>query len=470
MFLNFRKLTGEWPVFRTPPEPAAYSRSFACFGLVAVLLLAFITPPYQVPDEINHFKRAEQVSRGGLIGQSINSTSNGGAINSGIDTSASKVTVVISNPQVKVTAEMLAIARAATWSSPVLQSEFTTTAAYPPFFYLPAAAGIWVGKILDYSIIDTLSTSRALSGVISVAIGVFAISKAGVAAPWIFVLLLLPMSLAQMASVSQDGPMIALAALAAAIFSDMHLGDRPRPSNRCQFIAMCVIILLVAMARPTNSVLVVLPLLSRGHSRAARLLGAAGILAGVAIWMQIAPPIQPYLKFGSHADYVAQLEFLRANPAALFGILARSAWYFTPQYFESFVGRLGWGDVELPRAYHACASIALFVAALAVMAGSRHRVRLIANLLIAGALGAGVLAMMVILYVMWTPPRIPFVVGLQGRYLIPLAMFLAAALPSLGRYCSMAPLVGHRAFVLLWGFSPITIVVTIAAIVRRYYI
>lgn len=37
------------------------------FAIPAVLLTALITPPFQVPDEPNHFCRAEQVSRDILL-------------------------------------------------------------------------------------------------------------------------------------------------------------------------------------------------------------------------------------------------------------------------------------------------------------------------------------------------------------------------------------------------------------------
>jgi hypothetical protein len=41
---------------------------FLISGLTGTACLAMLLPPYQVPDEINHFLRADQVSRLGLLG------------------------------------------------------------------------------------------------------------------------------------------------------------------------------------------------------------------------------------------------------------------------------------------------------------------------------------------------------------------------------------------------------------------
>jgi hypothetical protein len=41
---------------------------FLLYGFVAVGVLAIAMPPFQNPDEPNHFLRAAQVAHGGLIG------------------------------------------------------------------------------------------------------------------------------------------------------------------------------------------------------------------------------------------------------------------------------------------------------------------------------------------------------------------------------------------------------------------
>ena len=118
-------------------------------------------------------------------------------------------------------------------------------------------------KAADLRILTTLTLSRALSGVTALVICAGAIWLAGSAAPYLFVILSLPMTLFQMASVSQDGSMVACAALAVAIFVDRRdNGDQ----SGGHFVAMTAAIALVAMARFPYAVLSVLVLLYPGRS------------------------------------------------------------------------------------------------------------------------------------------------------------------------------------------------------------
>ena len=84
------------------PAARLYALLYLCFGLTGIVLLLFVVPPFQVPDEINHFKRADQVSRGGLVGHRIG-TSAGGAVSAGIDASAHEFAGIPFHAEAKVT-------------------------------------------------------------------------------------------------------------------------------------------------------------------------------------------------------------------------------------------------------------------------------------------------------------------------------------------------------------------------------
>ena len=100
---------------------------------------------------------------------------------------------------------------------------------------------------------QTLYLSRLLSGMVSVAVGGAAIALAGTFGPWLFAMLLLPMSLSLMAAVSQDGLMFSLAAPSAAIMARAMIerrgggvGSDPGPPFR--LLVLCLA--LIGMARP----------------------------------------------------------------------------------------------------------------------------------------------------------------------------------------------------------------------------
>jgi hypothetical protein len=90
-------------------------------------------------------------------------------------------------------------------------------------------------------------------------------------------------------------------------------------------------------------------------------------------------------------------------------------------------------------------------------------------MLVAAAILAAFLGMQFVEYVVWSKPGNPVIEGMQGRYLIPLALFVAAMIPALG-WSPGAPLLARLAYVMLWTFPPITIAVTLFAVIHRYYI
>ena len=351
-------MTGLRNVTLGVPGARAYARAYLCFGVVAILLFAFAIPPWQSPDEPAHFKRADQISRGELLAHRLETAASGGVVSAGIDAAVRPFVRLHFNPQVKTTPEMFAQAEPVTWANSASEpSAFSNTALYPPPLYLPATAAILAGKLADMSIVSTLRLARIADGLVSVAIGTAAIAVAGAAAPWIFALLSLPTSLSLMASASHDGPMLALAALAAAILLNAYPGARFASSLRA-FAVMCAAIALVASARPLYAPLAILPLLVTGQRLAVRLAGVVAIIAIVGVWSRIVAPLVP-LQLGNDADPDAQIALLRGDPLNFLVVVARTVKIGFWSLLETFVGRLGWIDTALPPIYHAFARVEL---------------------------------------------------------------------------------------------------------------
>ena len=184
---------------------------------VGVLLVA-ATPPFQVPDEPNHFYRAYQVSDGQIVSQRT-STSVGGQL----PQSLSQVTGPVMgnvpfNPDVKQNLDAWAHA----FDIPLLprdrvEVEFPNTALTGPIAYLPQALGIELGRLVGVSTLMLFYWGRIANLLLCVALTVCAIRWLAVRR-WTCVLLsLLPMTLFVRSSVSSDGPTLALTMLALAI-------------------------------------------------------------------------------------------------------------------------------------------------------------------------------------------------------------------------------------------------------------
>ncbi len=442
----------------------SFSVLFLLYGLVAIPSMAVLMPPYQVSDEAAHFARADQVSLGHPIGYR-SGTQSGGIIDSGVGASFSAFYPIILHPEVKTTKAIADRAEAIDWSGEEDFFPFENTSIYPPFFYTLSALGIAAGKAMNMSVVSTLILSRLLNGVAALGLGALAIGLAGPAAPWFFAVLTLPMTLSQMASVSQDALLFPTAALAAGLFIRLLRDD---VADLGDLALLCLLLALISTGRITYAALALLPLTLGHMPLIPRLLGAAAIAATAAAWSSLASAFA-LIQFGLHgADAAGQIRHLLAEPSSILAVAVNTMKYQYDLYLESFVGKLGWLDLRLPESYHRLAWIDLVVA-LAISAavfGWRGRGLAAATTLV--ALLASVGALFAALYISWTPVGNVIVDGVQGRYFIPLAFFLPALLPiGAGPPPGWPGRIGGTVVAL---FPLMTIPVVLTAIVGRYYL
>jgi len=418
--------------------PCILSAAYLLLGLVAVLVLARLTPPFQNPDELAHVLRAEQVEQGGLLGRRFadeGRPASGGFLDGGALSVYSVFEPLVFQPQVRATAEMFGRADTVRWGGKRWWQAFDNTAAYPPFLYLPAATGLAVGRVGGMTVVRTLHLARLCGGLAAVAVGSAAVALAGGAAPLLFCLLSLPMALSLMAAVSQDAMLLAMAGLAAALL--VRLRGTPAPARAwatgAAFGAMCVCLALVCMARPVYLPAAVLPLLAGAVGRRARVAGAALVAGCVLAWAAAAAHWA--LVNGSEgglADPAAQAAWLWAEPGRAWQVAVRTVEVHGAALAEGFVGRLGWLDLALPAWVRGVAWASLLVGALASaapVAGCGRRGGGAGRAVAVGVALASSGAVFAVQYLTWTPVGLGVVMGVQGRYFLPVALLLGAALP-----------------------------------------
>jgi hypothetical protein len=80
-------------------------------ALPTVVLLSFLTPPFQVADEGNHFRRVVHILRGGIVGKRVSQDMSGGPIPApAVDIDVPTVPL-INHPERKVDPAMVAALR-----------------------------------------------------------------------------------------------------------------------------------------------------------------------------------------------------------------------------------------------------------------------------------------------------------------------------------------------------------------------
>jgi uncharacterized membrane protein len=432
-------------------------------------------PPFQNPDEPAHFRRAEHISRGHLIGNRYAEYNSGGETDANIGAANAPFYPIPFHSHVKATREMFAQADLVHWGGPTVEQHFPNTAIYPPFLYLPAVAGIWIGKAVDWPITDTLYLSRLLTGLCSLALAAVALALAGNAAPWLFSVLTLPMSLSLMAAVSQDGPMLGLAALAAAIC--LRMVRDGAPPFRHALAVLTVALMLIGMARPPYAALALLPLALPGTRPAARWLCAALVLGAVIAWSGLAAMVAQVImvRTGTMPDPALQIRFLLDDPIRIVSVAARTIAVMGGSYVIQFIGQLGWLDLALPRWFHGAAGIILLAALLGSMSGPRFQAPQSQTphwgwiMVVASALAVSVVAMFAIQYLTWTKVGLDVVEGMQGRYFLVPALVFGALLPAGAMRGVWTSTVDSVTLALLAAFPAVTLPVLVWQLLLRYY-
>lgn len=414
---------------------------FVLYGLVFAAFFAVNMPPFQNADETAHVFRAAQIAQGGLVGVRFSEGVSGGMVDRGLTEAALPFAPVTFHQDVKATAAMYAAAGALRWTGDRQKTVFSNTAVYSPVFYLPAAMGLWLGRTTGLTILQSLTLARFANAVVAIALGAAGIVLAGQGAPILFALLCLPMSLALMANVSQDGGMLGCCALAAGLACAARDGTRMAPGWLLALLSVAVG--LVCVARPPYLPLAVLPLLVPAGSRGRRVAATLSIVAATLAWSAFAAsramgdlrPDHPQANAGE------QVRWMAGHAAELVPILVRSVRTDAAGLLEGFTGRLGWMDVPLPQAYPALAFAVLLLAALGSVgratprSGSASHGVGKAAILAAAALASAVLIELV-QFVTWTDVGASLVAGVQGRYVLPVAILLV---PALSYLAGLAP-------------------------------
>ena len=451
-------------------ENRAICTIYIVLGLVTAITLAILIPPMQNPDEMAHFYRADQISRGRIIGQRYDVRIVGGKIAVGIGTVNSAMGDIPMHPSVKVTRKMITEANTAHWTDGTTRAGFANTVVYPPIFYLPSAVGIKIGKALNLRIVQTLYISRILSAVVSVSIGALAILVAGTAAPWIFAVVTLPTAFSLSATSGQEGMLNATAAFACACFLG-HNTDRNR--KLATFYSGAIALLLIISARPPLIPLaLILPAVPRVSWRH-RAIGLAIVIAGTAGWMIAAGStfINPRigLDFTINPDdfgTVKQLHYIATHPVEFYWVFVKTLHTWAPNFYQAFVGVLGWYDVFVPRWFEIVTSVTLFFAFLASISERYWLSPLQAIATVIGIIGCFV-GTIVAQYLAWTPIGLDIILGIQGRYFIAPAFFIVMLSPSL----ALPRVVRSTLIALTIGFATaVTAPLTGLLTVHRYYL
>ena len=202
------------------------SSFFLMVSLITGITFLIITPPFQVPDEINHFYKSYQISDGKFLSETKNDRLGGYIPKSFVETT---------KPFLGLRWNMNSKANFKTiyhqFSIPLNEDDkifidFPNTALYSPVSYLPQAFSIFILKNLNFSPIFIFYGSRLFTLLVWIICIWFAIKITPVYKWLITLLALLPMSIFTNMSISADVVTNILAFLLIAYFLKLAFGDK----------------------------------------------------------------------------------------------------------------------------------------------------------------------------------------------------------------------------------------------------
>jgi uncharacterized membrane protein len=460
---------------------------FVLFAIGFGVPLALLTAPFQAADEPNHFLRAYQISEGGIV-----PLHQGGIGGGNVPVSLFKAVLLFQRVRSHdwETTNLAEIQSA--WQVPLEPEKrefksFVNTAIYSPTGYLPQAGAIAIGRAAGLGPVGLMYAARLGNLLAWTILGYFTMRLAPQLGRPMLVLLLMPMSLFQAASVSGDAMTNALAALFTASVWRLAAprasreGDPAQldPVSRWQFAGLLVLMTALSLSKFAYWPLVFLVLLipagrfggAGRRAIAVAILACAG-LAAVAAWSPHTQGLDAVIYDRPDINARQQVAYLQSHPGRIGPIAWQTIQTDGPFLLRSFVGRLGSVDIRLPMGFIAPYLIVMLIFCAAAPS-IVNRPRIVRTLVvIVSMIGVSVTAIAALNYIFWTPVGERHVKGMQGRHLIPLApaviILLVVLFQPLTRY-RLASLTEKR---LDWAAAIVALVscgVSLLAVYLRYY-
>jgi uncharacterized membrane protein/Tfp pilus assembly protein PilF len=446
---------------------------FLALALVFGIVLLLLTPPFEVPDEEAHFRRAFEISEGRIIALKQGDFT-GDYLPPAIQELFDRFKPIRVRPDQKTSGrEILDTAGISLDAGDREFVPFSNSAIHSPLTYLPQSAAIFLTRRFTSSALLCLYAGRLLNLLAVTAMTFFAIRLTPVA-KWGFVTLAItPMALALDASLSPDALTNSLAfMLIAQVLACTFGSDEPVSWRALVFLALTGV--AIGLAKQAYFLLplcyLLIPVRKLGGARrywmGLALIQGMTFLA-VAGWALVVRRIYSPADASFGMNPEEQIRGMAADPLGFARAIWETILHFQ-LYGEEYLGWLGLADLRLPVAVY-FVEIALI---LLVFLGSFDETRPLTNrqaLVAAGVAALVSLTVLVVIHITWDAVGAKSI-GLQGRYFIPVGPLVGIAV---ARLAALAPRSAHGLTRAMPGVVvlaiPIVLVLTVVCLYDRYF-
>ena len=395
-------------------------RWFAVLAMAIGILYIVITPPYQVPDEWNHYLRAEAIAEGHLQPR-MTWQGDCATFPVGIERFVRATYRTTGTFTVEELRRAATIPRMGGGTSTLCFSSW-----YTPLSYLPQTIVAAAARLMNARPFFTFYAGRIANFLAALLLLIAATRIAPAYRNVIAAVALLPMALYQLASWSADVPTFAVAVLLTSLL--LRAIERSAPMTARETFAIAATSTVLALCKPVYFLiagLVVAIPVRRFRSARQRLgvivLVLVAVAIGVGTSLATARQARFNARIGLPIDAREQARCLAADPLRFASVALHDLRANSSAYAEEMVGRLGMMNVKLPGVI-VWLELALLIAIALASPPPSATPRSIAVFVTLATIGGVLLSQ----YLIWSIICGPTIEGVQGRYflpILPLALF-----------------------------------------------
>ena len=337
---------------------------FLIVSFVSGVFFLIITPPFQVPDEINHFYKSYHISNGNFLSESMDNRLGGYIPKSFIEITRPFLDLrwnMNSKTNFKIIHKQLSVPFN---EDDKVFVDFPNTALYSPVSYIPQSLSIFVLKKLNISSLMIFYGARIFTLLIWIlciwlAIKITPIYK------WLFVLLaLLPMSVFTNMSLSADVVTNIFAFLLIAYFLKVAFQDKKIDLK--DFLIIILLTIMLASAKivytPIVFLFLLIPLKQFKNTKKFYFYFSVLLFTGFGtalFWSELINNLYiPYSNYNAaYRDGIdlikcgnihEQLDYILAHGLYIFRVFINSMYRSFDMYYRGYIGTFGWLDTKLP--------------------------------------------------------------------------------------------------------------------------
>lgn len=425
---------------------------FLFIGLFFGLLWVFLVPPFQTPDEPAHFFRAWSISEGKIVNKRFLGEEGKLIVGDYLPAEVAGLPDRMDTYRVHRRPDQkfepggfieLAgknIGDGYDYGRGGRVFARITAGAYSPVPYLPQIAGILLGKTLRLSPLACFYIARLFTFFAYLALVFYAIRLLPAGKNILVLVALLPMTLGIAISVSSDVMLYGVSFLMVSLTLKLVLTDAGVPLSRREAALFYVLCAALSLMKPVYAGMAVLLFAVPGgkfKDRKARLvficaglLLAAVLLAGWNITGYDILTQKAQMAKGTE-DAPGQMRFIMSHPLGFLKNVINGYIHYHIQtqgrgIVRQFIGVLGWLDLVFPAIMYNI--VLLFIGVQLILTQSGPKIPLKTRLIMLAGFLIPVIGFTSFFYVRATPVGAPTLLGVQGRYFIPVAPLLLLSL------------------------------------------